>query len=71
MVLPFIVSRFASSPEALVTAALLSVANAIIIIVREWDQWPPRNRWWDPWVDWTFYLLGVATALTLGFTVLR
>ena len=71
-ILPFLAIKFAHDELLwLVATIILAAANAAVIVLREWRQWPPSKRPWDPFVDWTFYALGAGAAVTLGLTVLR
>ena len=46
-------------------AMALCLASWALIIVREWDQYPPHD-WWDVWLDGSFYVMGGVAGVVLG-----
>lgn len=36
---------------------LLGVLSTTAIVAREYEQWP-SSRWYDPYLDWTFFAAG-------------
>ena len=43
----------------IVVGLVLVFCSAGYAIGREIDQWPSK-RWWDPYLDWTFFVFGAA-----------
>lgn len=45
---------------------LFTAAHVAAIIYREYKQWP-SSRWYDPYLDWTFYIIGAAAAVLVVY----
>lgn len=40
------------------------IVSALYCVWREYEQWP-SSRWWDPYLDWAFLLIGLVLGVFL------
>jgi len=67
---PFLTWAMLSAWGATIPAIAGSLGSAVVIVVREVKQWP-SSRWWDPWLDWLFYVIGGVFGLYHGINFIN
>lgn len=58
----------ATDQDLIPTIALIVLGEVSLaaVVAREVYQWP-SSRWWDPYLDWSFFIFGGLTGIYIGF----